>query len=100
MAAPDILPNALWVYGPEGLVGTLHHTDPLSFIYSDAWLAKPAATPIHLCIPRASGQIDTPYVAAFFENQLPEGDPRKLINMCEQVTSVFGLLSRVGGEHG
>jgi hypothetical protein len=32
MAAPDILPNALWVYGPEGLFGTLHHTDPLSFI--------------------------------------------------------------------
>lgn len=92
------LPDALWVYGPDGLVGTLHHTDPLSFTYSDEWLAKPAATPIHAGIPLSAGQIDTPYVAAFFENLLPEGDARKLISMREQVSSVFGLLSRVGGE--
>ena len=32
MAKPPVQ-NALWVYGPEGLVGTLHNTDPLSFSY-------------------------------------------------------------------
>jgi serine/threonine-protein kinase HipA len=66
--------------------------------YAASKLANPAATRIHPSIPKVAGQIDTPYVAAFFENLLPEGDPRKLISMREQVTSVFGLLSRVGGE--
>jgi serine/threonine-protein kinase HipA len=98
MASPNNLPNSLWVYGPDGLIGTLYHTDPLSLIYSDAWLSTPGAMPIHPSIPLAAGQIDTPYVAAFFENLLPEGEQRKLISMREQVTSVFGLLSRVGGE--
>lgn len=37
-------------------------------------------------------------VAAFFENLLPEGEQRRLISLREQLTSVFGLLSRVGGE--
>ncbi|NRR31911.1 type II toxin-antitoxin system HipA family toxin [Oxalobacteraceae bacterium] len=98
MATSDRLPDALWVYGPDELVGTLHHTDPLSFSYSDAWLAKPDATPIHPALPLAAGQIVTPYVAAFFENLLPEGEQRRLISVREQVSSVFGLLSRVGGE--
>ena len=98
MAAPNSLPAALWVYAPEGRVGTLHHTDPLSFTYSDEWLAKAGATPIHSGIPLVRGKIATAYVAAFFENLLPEGEPRKLIGMREQVTSVFGLLARVGGE--
>ncbi len=98
MAAPNNLPGALWVYGADGLVGTLHHTDPLSFTYSTAWLAKPTATPIQPEIPLVPGRCETPYVAAFFENLLPEGEPRNLISMREQVNSVFGLLSRVGGE--
>lgn len=98
MAGPNPLPNALWVYGPDGLVGTLHHTDPLAFSYSDAWLAGPGATPIHPSMPLLPGRMDTPYVAAFFENLLPEGEQRRLISLREQLTSVFGLLSCVGGE--
>lgn len=91
-------PALLQVFGPEGLVGMLHHTDPLSFSYSPSWLDFPGATPLHPGMPLTAGRIDTPYVAAFFENLLPEGEPRRLIGMREQVTSVFGLLSRVGGE--
>ncbi len=99
MTAPsDTLPKALWVYATEDLVGTLHNTDPLSFTYSDAWLAKTDATPVHPDIPLTPGQNATPYVAAFFENLLPEGEPRKLISMREQVSTTFGLLARVGGE--
>jgi len=98
MANANQLPSELWVYGPDGLVGTLHHTEPLSFTYAEMWLAEPSATPIHPSIPLSPDRIDTPYVAAFFENLLPEGEPRKLISLREQVTTVFGLLSRVGGE--
>lgn len=92
------LPPALWVYAPDGLVGTLYPADPLSFAYSDAWLAKPGAVPLHPQLPLAAGSFNTPFVAAFFENLLPEGDQRKLVSLREQVTSVYGLLSRVGGE--
>jgi serine/threonine-protein kinase HipA len=98
MATSNVLPKALWVYAPDGLVGTLHNTDPLSFTYSDAWLTMPDATPVHSGIPLASGPNATPNVAAFFENLLPEGEPRKLLGMREQVTTVFGLLACVGGE--
>lgn len=98
MATRAPLPNALWVYGPDGLVGTLHNTDPLSFSYSAAWLATPGAGPIHPEVPLAPGASDVPYVAAFFENLLPEGDQRTVISMREQVSTVFGLLARVGGE--
>jgi serine/threonine-protein kinase HipA len=97
MAKPPI-PNALWVYGPDGLVGTLHNTDPLSFSYHDEWLATPGAGPIHPHLPMAAGQLDSPYVAAFFENLLPEGDQRTLISMREKVSTVFGMLACVGGE--
>lgn len=98
MAAPAALPHALWVHGPDGLVGTLYRSEPLAFSYSASWLGQAAATPVHPAIPLGEGRIDTPYVAAFFENLLPEGDQRELISLREQVTTVFGLLSRVGGE--
>jgi serine/threonine-protein kinase HipA len=92
------LPPALSVYGSDGLVGTLYPTDPLSFTYSEAWLATPGATPLHPGLPLGRDTLETPFVAAFFENLLPEGDQRKLVSLREQVSSVYGLLSRVGGE--
>lgn len=95
---PAQLPVELWVYGPDGLVGTLHQAEPLAFTYAPSWLNDPSATPIHPDIPLSTDRIDTPYVVAFFENLLPEGEPRKLISLREQVTTTFGLLSRVGGE--
>ncbi len=97
-AESNALPKALWVYADDSLVGTLHNTDPLSFTYDQAWLDRPGATPVHCAIPLTAGQNATPYVAAFFENLLPEGEPRKLIGMREQVSTIFGLLARVGGE--
>jgi serine/threonine-protein kinase HipA len=98
MPDANILPGALWVYGPDGLVGTLHHTDPLSFTYSEAWLSQEGAVPLHPSLSLTPDRIDSPYVTAFFENLLPEGNQRKMISMREQVTSVFGLLACVGGE--
>lgn len=92
------LPSALSVFGPDGLVGALHPTAPLSFVYSDAWLQRPDATALHPGIPLAAKPADSPYVAAFFENLLPEGDQRRMISLREHVTSVFGLLACVGGE--
>ena len=97
-ASAKRMPDALWVYGPDGLVGTLRNTDPLSFCYAETWLSMPGARPIVPGMPLVPGQVDRPAVAAFFENLLPEGDQRKVISMREKVSTVFGLLARVGGE--
>lgn len=51
---------------------------------------------IHLKVPLAVGRTNVPQVAAFFENLLPEGEPRSLISVREQVTSVFGLIFALG----
>jgi serine/threonine-protein kinase HipA len=98
MATRAPIPGALWVYGPDGLVGTLHNTDPLSFSYSAAWLSTPGAVPVHPDLPLSAEASSALQVAAFFENLLPEGDQRTVISMREHVTTVFGLLARVGGE--
>ncbi|MTV39023.1 HipA N-terminal domain-containing protein [Duganella radicis] len=94
----DGLPAALSVFGPDGQIGTLYPSDPLGFDYCEAWLNSPNALPLHPAIPLAAGRVDSAFVAAFFENLLPEGDQRKLISMREQVSTVYGLLSKVGGE--
>ena len=98
MATRLPIPPALWVYGPDGLIGTLHNTDPLSFSYSEEWLRKSGAEAIHPDVPLQAGTIDTPYIGAFFENLLPEGEQRTVIGLREQVSTVFGMLARIGGE--
>ncbi len=98
MAMQDTRPAALSVFFPEGQIGTLYPTEPLSFAYCDEWLAAPSALPLHPGMPLTAGRIDSPFVDAFFENLLPEGDQRKLISSREKVSSVYGLLWKVGGE--
>lgn len=93
-----ITPSALSVYQGDDLVGALHRSDPLSFSYASAWLDKPDTAPLHASLPLVSGFQNTPEVHAFFENLLPEGDQRRLISLRHHVTTVFGLLSMVGGD--
>lgn len=90
--------NALAVYIDDQRAGTLHRTDPLSFTYDPAWLAKPGAQPLASSLALTPDRIDSPQVHAFFENLLPEGDQRKIIEQRNHVSTVFGLLSKVGGD--
>lgn len=96
--AKSALPAMLSVFGPEGQIGSLYPDDPLSFAYCQTWLAHPHRSPLHAGIPLQPGRSQSHYVTAFFENLLPEGDQRKLIAMREHVSSVYGLLAKVGGE--
>ncbi|WP_313166677.1 type II toxin-antitoxin system HipA family toxin [Massilia oculi] len=97
MAKPA-LPPTLSVFGPEGQIGSLYPGDPLGFAYCQAWLEHPLRSSLHAGIPLQPGRSQSRYVTAFFENLLPEGDQRKLITMREHVSSVYGLLAKVGGE--
>jgi serine/threonine-protein kinase HipA len=91
------LPSSLWVYIGEDRVGTLYPGEALTFEYSPEWISGNHGA-LHPQIQIADGKLSTPQVQAFFENLLPEGDQRKLISQRYQVTSVFGLLTSVGGD--
>lgn len=91
-------PPILSVFMDEAHVGSLYSEHPLAFSYDLSWLASPDARPIDPQIPLGPDRIATPYVFAFFENLLPEGDQRKLISMRHHVSSIFGLLLEVGGD--
>lgn len=96
--AKSALPPTLSIFGPDGQIGILYPGEPLSFSYCQEWLGNPTSAPLHPDIPLQPGRSHSRYVTAFFENLLPEGDQRKLVTMREQVSSVYGLLSKVGGE--
>jgi serine/threonine-protein kinase HipA len=98
MTATYKVGNTLSVFMDRDHVGSLHNEDPLAFSYDEAWLNNPNATPLDPEIPLQAGKITSPYVHAFFENLLPEGDQRKLISMRHHVSTVFGLLAAVGGD--
>lgn len=79
-------------------IGSLYNRAPLSFSYDIAWLDNPEAKPLDPEIPLQTGEIASPYVHAFFENLLPEGDQRRIIGLRHHVSTIFGLLAAVGGD--
>ncbi|MDQ9172022.1 type II toxin-antitoxin system HipA family toxin [Oxalobacteraceae bacterium R-40] len=90
--------RVLSVYMGTDLVGILYDTEPISFAYDASWLSHPQARPLSDDIPLQEGRNDSAFVYAFFENLLPEGEQRKLISLKYQVSTVFGMLARVGGD--
>ena len=79
-------------------VGSLHDSDPLSFSYAQDCLSGLIKVPFSSIIPLKADAISTIDVIAYFENLLPEGDQRKLLEAKNHVSTVFGLLSTVGGD--
>ena len=92
------LPAVLSVFLDKDYVGTLFNEMPLAFSYDGNWIANPNAKALDPKIPLQGGKINSIYIHAFFENLLPEGDQRKILNLRHQVTTVFGLLAAVGGD--
>jgi len=90
--------NALSVFMDEHHVGSLYNETPLAFAYDPLWLNSALAKSLAPEIPLQTGKIASPYVYAFFENLLPEGEQRKLISMRHHVSTLFGLLATVGGD--
>lgn len=80
------------------LTGSLYDTNPLSFSYADDCLNGLVKVPFSGIIPLQQGAISSIEVTAFFENLLPEGDQRSLLESSRHVSTVFGLLSEVGGD--
>lgn len=90
--------KTLDVYRDGQHIGTLFDSEPLSFQYTDDCLKGAFASPFADLIPLSSAPPSGPEVVAFFENLLPEGEQRAIIESRHHVSSVFGLLTLMGGE--
>jgi serine/threonine-protein kinase HipA len=88
----------LSVFWDARQVGTLLDADPLTFIYAGAWLDSPDPIALAPTLPLQADPLATPAVHAFFENLLPEGEQRRIASLRFQASSVFGLLSSIGGD--
>ncbi len=83
-------------FGTE-LVGRVCDTEPLSFEYSEAWLADPQTMQISN-IAKQPGSNSSRFVLAFFDNLLPEGALREYVARKHKVSTVYGLLAAVAGD--
>lgn len=90
--------RALDVYRNEQLVGTLFDETPLRLRYADAWLQANDAVPIAPMLGLHQQEHTGQLVYAYFENLLPEGDLRRYLSLSQHATTIFGLLSAVGGD--
>lgn len=98
MSSSTEMANVLSVFMDEHHVGSLYNETPLAFAYDPMWLNGALAKPLAPEIPLRAEKVNSPYVHAFFENLLPEGEQRKLISMRHHVSTLFGLLATVGGD--
>ncbi|HEY8102275.1 MAG TPA: type II toxin-antitoxin system HipA family toxin [Burkholderiaceae bacterium] len=90
--------RALDVYRNDRLVGTLFDETPLRFRYADTWMQANNAEPIAPMLGLHQQEHTGELVYAYFENLLPEGDIRRYLSISQHATTVFGLLSAVGGD--
>ena len=90
-------PESLGVWLNDERVGTVYDAAPVAFEYSEAWLSSPGRNPVGR-IPKQPGRQEGPYVAAFFDNLLPEGDLRAHLSRKYHASTVFSLLLALGGD--
>lgn len=86
------------VYKDKQIVGSLFDERPLRFLYAQSWLAQGKATPIAPNMGLDNQEYIGETVEAYFENLLPEAGLRELLKIKYQTTTVFGLLSAIGGD--
>ncbi|MER1940113.1 MULTISPECIES: type II toxin-antitoxin system HipA family toxin [unclassified Castellaniella] len=90
--------QTLYVYQGRQHIGILHDEHPLRFSYQPQWLQTGNAQPIAPAFPLQEGDFSGPPVTAFFENLLPEGPVRRLLQASRHTSTVFGLLRSVAGD--
>lgn len=95
--ANPLRPDRLAVFYGSDVVGAVYDSAPLSFEYADAWLGHAQRMPIGT-IPLQAGRQDSPHVAAFFENLLPEAELRTYLVQQRKASTLFALLLAVAGD--
>ncbi|MDR2196057.1 MAG: HipA domain-containing protein, partial [Gallionellaceae bacterium] len=90
--------KTLNVFQGRQLLGILYDSEPLSFRYVGDCAAGKIPSPFADVIPLSPDLQSDAKVAAFFENLLPEGEQRAIVEARHHVSTVFGLLEVLGGE--
>lgn len=96
------LNNELFCFRNNALVGTLCKTtaDEFSFEYDSGYIKDAGASPLSLQLPLQKEPFPYSKCKSFFENLLPEGDVRSLIEKHSHISrdNTFDLLALLGGE--
>lgn len=90
--------NKLNVFYEEKLVGTLIQDDELiySFSYSASWLSDKNNFQLSLAMPLKEESFGNKVTLSFFENLLPEGDARDVLEKSQGAKGTYDFLEKFG----
>lgn len=88
----------LFVFYEDICVGTLSRDENLvySFAYDDSWLTNVKKFPLSIAMPLTQKSYENRIALSYFENLLPEGDVRRVIENEHQISGTFEFLERFG----
>jgi len=90
--------KSLNVFFEDSLVGVFSQNEEMihSFQYANAWIKNEEAFPISLSMPLQEESFGNKVTLAFFENLLPEGDVRAMLEKWHHSEGAFNTLSKYG----
>lgn len=92
--------NKLNVFFESKKLGTLYRDEELiySFSYSDSWLEDREAFQLSLAMPLRKESFGNKVTLSFFENLLPEGETRDVLEKDHNLKGTYELLKNFGSD--
>lgn len=92
--------SKLNIFFEEKKVGTLYRDDELiySFSYSESWIKEKDAFPLSLAMPLQKESFGNKITLSFFENLLPEGEARDVLEKSKDFKGTYELLKNFGND--
>jgi serine/threonine-protein kinase HipA len=86
------------VFYEEKRVGSLYRDSELvySFSYSDEWLKDDKAFQLSLAMPLQEKPFGNKITLSFFENLLPEGEPKDALEKSQNTKGIYDFLKKFG----
>ncbi|KTD59994.1 HipA N-terminal domain-containing protein [Legionella shakespearei] len=90
--------KSLYVFYESQRVGIYSRDENLvsSFTYDEKWQNNPNSFPLSLAMPLSQQTFDNKVTLSFFENLLPEGDVRDVLERDHHIHGSFEFLERFG----
>ena len=84
------------VFYEDSLVGVFSRNDEMvhSFTYAKDWVNNNSGFPISISMPLQEASFGNKVTLAFFENLLPEGNVRAILEKWHHSEGVFNTLSK------
>lgn len=90
--------KSLYVFYENQLVGTLSRNENLvySFTYEEPWQKGSKSFPLSLAMPLSQKNFENRVTLSFFENLLPEGELREVLERDHKIQGTFEFLNQFG----